>query len=93
MTIICWLFTCEVWVGGWSCFEVVCSRYLGTIPSVQNCMHRDTKSRLNSVKVCYHLVQSFLSFHLLSRLKVKVKIYKTIILPFVLYGYELGLSH
>jgi hypothetical protein len=34
---------------------------------------------------CYHSVQSLLSSHLLSR-NVKVKIYKTIILPVVLYG-------
>jgi hypothetical protein len=33
------------------------------------------------------LVQSLLSSHLLSR-NVKVKLYKTIILPFVLYGCE-----
>jgi hypothetical protein len=36
---------------------------------------------------CYHSVQSLLSSHLLSR-NVKVKIYKTIILPVVLYGCE-----
>jgi hypothetical protein len=36
---------------------------------------------------CYHLVQSLLSSRLVCR-NVKVKIYKTIILPFVLYGCE-----
>jgi hypothetical protein len=36
---------------------------------------------------CYHSVQSLLSSCLLSR-NLKVKIYKTIILPVVLYGCE-----
>jgi hypothetical protein len=45
------------------------------------------KSRLNSKDVCYHSVQSLLSFRLQSR-NVKVNVYKTIILPVVLYGSE-----
>jgi hypothetical protein len=45
------------------------------------------ESRLNSENACYHSVQSLLSSRLLSR-NVKVKIYKTIILPVVLYGCE-----
>jgi len=36
---------------------------------------------------CYYLMHNLLSYSLLSK-NVKVKIYKTIILPFVLYGYE-----
>jgi hypothetical protein len=50
-------------------------------------MHEEIKSRLNSGSACYHSVQSLLSSRLLSR-NVKVKIYKTIILPVVLYGCE-----
>jgi hypothetical protein len=50
-------------------------------------MHEQIKSRLNSVNACYHSVQSLLSSCLLSR-NIKVKIYKTIILPVVLYGCE-----
>jgi hypothetical protein len=50
-------------------------------------MQEEIKSRLNSGNVCYHSVQNPLSSRLLSR-NVKVKIYKTIILPVVLYGYE-----
>jgi hypothetical protein len=50
-------------------------------------MHEDINSKLNSRSACYHLVQSLLSSHLLSR-NLKVKIYKTIILPLVLYGCE-----
>jgi hypothetical protein len=54
---------------------------------VENCIHEEVKSRLNSVNACYHSVQSLLSSRLLSR-NVKVKMYKTIILPAVLYGCE-----
>jgi hypothetical protein len=50
-------------------------------------MHEETKSRLNSGNACYHSVHSLLSSRLLSR-DVKNKIYKTIILPLVLYGCE-----
>jgi hypothetical protein len=50
-------------------------------------MHKEIKSRLNLGNACYHLVQSLFSCRLLSR-NVKVKIYKTIILPVVLYGCE-----
>jgi hypothetical protein len=50
-------------------------------------MHKEIKSRLNSGNACYHSVQSLLSSLLLSK-NVKVKIYKTIILPVVLYGFE-----
>jgi hypothetical protein len=53
----------------------------------QNCIHEEIKSRLNSGNACYHSVQSLLSSRLQSR-NVKVKIYKTIILPAVLYGCE-----
>jgi hypothetical protein len=52
----------------------------------QNCMHEEINSRLNSENACYHSVQSFL-FCLLST-NIKFKIYKTIILPVVLYGCE-----
>jgi hypothetical protein len=50
-------------------------------------MHEEINSRLNSGNACCHSVQSLLSSRLLSR-KLKVKIYKTIILPAVLYGCE-----
>jgi hypothetical protein len=45
------------------------------------------KSRLNSGNACYHSVQNLLSFRLISK-KLKIKIYKTEILPVVLYGCE-----
>jgi hypothetical protein len=50
-------------------------------------MHEEIKSRQNSWNGGYHSVQSLLSSCLLSRY-LKVKIYKTIILPVVLYGCE-----
>jgi hypothetical protein len=49
-------------------------------------MQEEIKSRLISGNACYHSVQSLLPSCLLSR-NVKVKIYITIILPVVLYGY------
>jgi hypothetical protein len=42
---------------------------------------------LNAGNACYHSVQNLLSSRLLSR-NLKVKIYKTVILPVVLYGCE-----
>jgi hypothetical protein len=50
-------------------------------------MQEKIKSRINSGNACRHSAQSFLSSRLLSR-NLKVKIYKTIILSVVLYGYE-----
>jgi hypothetical protein len=62
-------------------------KYLGTTLTDQNCIREEIRSRLNSGNACYHSVKSILSSRLLSR-NVKVKIYKTIILPVVLYGCE-----
>jgi hypothetical protein len=62
-------------------------KYLGTTLTDQNFMQEEIKSRLNSGNACYHSVQSILSSRLLSR-NVKVKIYKTIMLPVGLYGCE-----
>jgi hypothetical protein len=53
----------------------------------QNLIQEEIKRRLNSDNACYHSVQNLLSSHLLSK-NVKIRIYKTIILPVVLYGCE-----
>jgi hypothetical protein len=50
-------------------------------------MNEETKSILNSGNASYHSVQSLLSSRLLSS-NEKIKMYKTIILPVVLYGCE-----
>jgi hypothetical protein len=50
-------------------------------------IHEEIKRKLNSGNVCYNSVQNLLSSRLLSR-NVKIRIYKTIILPMVLYECE-----
>jgi hypothetical protein len=67
--------------------DVTKLKYLGTALTDQSFMNEDIKSRRNSENACYHSVQSLLSSRLLSR-NVKVKTYKTTILPVVLYGCE-----
>jgi hypothetical protein len=47
-------------------------------------------SRLNSGNACYHSVQNLLCSHLLSK-NIKIRIYKTIILPVFCMGMKLGL--
>jgi hypothetical protein len=52
-----------------------------------NLIQEEIKRRLNSGNACCHSVQNLLSSRLLSK-NVKIRIYKTIILPVVLYGCE-----
>ena len=62
-------------------------KYLGTTLTNQNSIQEEIKSRLRSGNACYHSVQSLLSSRLLSE-NLKTKIYRTIIVPVVLYGCE-----
>jgi len=62
-------------------------RYLGTTLTNNNFIQEEIKSRLKLGNVCYYLVQNLLSSSLLSK-KLKIKIYRTITLPNVLYGCE-----
>jgi hypothetical protein len=54
-------------------------KYLGTTVTNQNLIQKEIKKRLNSGNACYHAPLSK---------NVKIRIYKTIILPMILYGCE-----
>ena len=60
-------------------------KYLGTTLTNQNSIAEEIKSRWKSGNTCYHSVQKLLSSRLLSKY-LKIKIYRTLILPVVLYG-------
>jgi hypothetical protein len=60
-------------------------KYLGTMLTDQNSVQEEIKSRLKLGNACFHSVQNMLSSRLLSK-HLKIKIYRTIILPVVLYG-------
>ena len=62
-------------------------KYLGTTLTNQNFIAEEIKGRLKSGNACYHSVQNLLSSRLLSK-NLKIKIYRTVILPVVLYGCE-----
>jgi hypothetical protein len=62
-------------------------RYLGTTITDQNLIHEEIKRRLNSGNAYCHSAHNLLSSRLLC-INIKIKIYKTIILPVVLYGCE-----
>jgi hypothetical protein len=62
-------------------------RYLGMTITNQNLIQKEIKKRLNLGNAFYHSVQNLLSSCLLSK-NVKIRIYKSIILPVVLYGCE-----
>ena len=62
-------------------------KYLGKTLTNPNSILEEMKSRMRSGSACHHSVQNLLSSRLLSK-NVKIKIYRTLILPVVLYGYE-----
>ena len=60
---------------------------MGTTLTNQNSIAEEIKSRLRSGNACYHSVKNLLSSRLLPK-NLKIKIYRTIIFPVVLYGCE-----
>jgi hypothetical protein len=60
---------------------------MGTTVTNQNLIQEEIKKRLDSGNACYHSVQNLLSYRLISK-NLKIRIFKTIILPVVLYGCE-----
>ena len=62
-------------------------KYLGTTLTKQNSIAEEIKSRLRSGNAGYFSVQNLLSSRMLSK-NLKIKIYRTIILPVDLYGCE-----
>jgi hypothetical protein len=62
-------------------------KYLETTGTNENLIQEEIKRRLNSGNACSHSVQNLLSSRLLSK-NLKIRIYKTTILPVVLYGCE-----
>ena len=61
--------------------------YLEMTLTNQNPMHEEIKSRMKSGNVCCHSVQNLLFSSLLSK-NINIKIYRNIIWPLVLQGYE-----
>jgi hypothetical protein len=53
----------------------------------QNFIHEDINNRLKSGNVCCHSVENLMFSSLLSK-NIQIKIYRTIILPVVLYECE-----
>ena len=60
---------------------------MGATLTSKNSIQEEIRSRLKVGNACYYSVQNLLSSGLLSK-KLKIKIYRTIILPAVLYGCE-----
>jgi hypothetical protein len=61
--------------------------YLGTSLTNRNSSHEEIESRFKSGNASYHSVQNLLSSRLLFK-NIKIGVYRTIILPVVLYGFE-----
>jgi hypothetical protein len=62
-------------------------KYFGTKVTTRNLIQEEIKRRSNSGNAFYHSIQNLLSSRLLSK-NVKIRIYKTVTLPVILYGCE-----
>ncbi|KAJ4448372.1 hypothetical protein ANN_10388 [Periplaneta americana] len=74
-------------IGDLSFEEVEKFKYLGATVTNLNDTREEIKLRINMGNACYYSVEKLLSSSLLSK-SLKVRIYKTVILPVVLYGCE-----
>ncbi|KAJ4449417.1 hypothetical protein ANN_00816 [Periplaneta americana] len=74
-------------IGDFSFEEVEKFKYLGATVTNINDTREEIKRRINMGNACYYSVEKLLSSSLLSK-NLKVRIYKTVILPVVLYGCE-----
>jgi len=67
-------------------------KYLRAYVTIKNEVTEEIKSRLVSANACFfYSVQKLLTSRLISR-KLKLKIYITVILPVILYGYKIGVA-
>ncbi|KAJ4430709.1 hypothetical protein ANN_19300 [Periplaneta americana] len=74
-------------IGDSSFEEVEKFKYLGATVTNINDTLEEIKRRINMGNACYYSVEKLLSSSLLSK-NLKVRIYKTVILPVLLYGCE-----
>ncbi|KAJ4432833.1 hypothetical protein ANN_21472 [Periplaneta americana] len=74
-------------IGDLSFEEVEKFKYLGATVTNINDTREEIKRRINMGNACYDSLEKLLSFSLLSK-NLKVRIYKTVILPVALYGCE-----
>jgi hypothetical protein len=77
----------NIWIANESFENLAKFKYLGTKMTNQNDIQDEIKNRLNSGIACYYSVQNLLSSRIISK-SLKIKIYKTVILPVVLYRSE-----
>ncbi|KAJ4452127.1 hypothetical protein ANN_03645 [Periplaneta americana] len=75
----------DIWPKDWGKVEKF--KYLGATVTNVNDTREEIKRRINMGNACYYSVEKLLSSSLLSK-NLKVRIYKTVILPVLLYGCE-----
>ena len=73
-------------IGSNSYEKVKTFKYLGSLLTNLNSIQEKIKCRLKAGNSCYYSVQTLFSSRLLSK-NLKIKIYKTIILPVVKRGF------